>query len=132
MTFIGATGLVGFMNLMRGRKNPLMSRKMESLLRKALLEEGKMEYSLYEYELEEPIDYWYDGIKADRDDFVFVVTENSRACGGAEAMPAVLVEVGFVPGQEDAPKLSDPATRTLMAQAIVQGILDYLQLSDRL
>lgn len=47
------------------------------------------------------------------------------------AMPAVLVEVGFVTGQEDAPRLSDPATRTLMAQAIVSGILDYLQLSDR-
>jgi N-acetylmuramoyl-L-alanine amidase len=47
------------------------------------------------------------------------------------AMPAVLVEVGFVTGQEDAPRLSDPATRTLMAQAIVSGILNYLQLSDR-
>jgi hypothetical protein len=62
---------------MRGRKNPLMSKKIESLLRKALLEEGKMEYSLYEYELEEHVDYWYDGLKADRDDFVFAVTENS-------------------------------------------------------
>lgn len=47
------------------------------------------------------------------------------------AMPAVLVEVGFVTGQEDALRLSDPATRTQMAQAIVQGILDYLQRSDR-
>jgi len=47
------------------------------------------------------------------------------------AMPAVLVEVGFVTGQEDAPRLSVPATRTLMAQAIVQGILDYLQLHNR-
>ncbi|MGI0484215.1 N-acetylmuramoyl-L-alanine amidase family protein [Pantanalinema rosaneae CENA516] len=42
------------------------------------------------------------------------------------AMPAVLVEVGFVTGQEDAIRLSDPATRTQMARAIVQGILDYL------
>jgi hypothetical protein len=65
------------MNLMRRRKNPLMSKKIESLLRKALLEDGKMEYSLYEHELEEHIDYWYDGLKTDRDDFVFVVTENS-------------------------------------------------------
>jgi len=54
-----------------------MSQTIAALLHKALLEEGKMEYSLYEYELEEHIDYWYDGLKADRDDFVFVVTENS-------------------------------------------------------
>ncbi len=47
------------------------------------------------------------------------------------AMPAVLVEVGFVTGQEDALRLSDPATRTQMAQAIVQGILDYLQANKR-
>jgi len=46
-------------------------------------------------------------------------------------MPAVLVEVGFVTGQEDAARLSDPATRTQMAQAIVQGILDYLQADNR-
>lgn len=47
------------------------------------------------------------------------------------AMPAVLVEVGFVTGQEDAPKLTDPATRTMMAQAIVSGILGYLQHPSR-
>lgn len=45
------------------------------------------------------------------------------------AMPAVLVEVGFVTGQEDAPKLTDPATRTLMAQAIREW---YPQLSSTL
>ncbi|WP_250126509.1 hypothetical protein [Chroococcidiopsis sp. CCMEE 29] len=82
-----AAGLVEFMNLMRGRKNSLMSKKIESLLRKALLEEGKMAYSLYEYELEEHIDYWYDGLKADRDDFVFVVTENSGHVAMVLIMP---------------------------------------------
>jgi len=46
------------------------------------------------------------------------------------AMPAVLVEVGFVTGREDAPRLSDPATRTQMAQAITQGILDYFQANN--
>ncbi|UBF29334.1 hypothetical protein K9N68_16750 [Kovacikia minuta CCNUW1] len=54
-----------------------MSKKIENLLRKALLEDGEMAHSLYEYELEEHIDYWYDGLKADRDDFVFAVTENT-------------------------------------------------------
>lgn len=64
-----------------------MSKKIESLLRKALLEDGEMAYSLYEYELEEHIDYWYDGLKADHDDFVFVVTENSGHVAMVLIMP---------------------------------------------
>lgn len=43
------------------------------------------------------------------------------------SMPAVLVEVGFVTGAEDAARLSDPAYRSQMASAIAQGILLYLQ-----
>ncbi len=54
-----------------------MSKRIERLLRKALLQDGEMALALYEYELEEHIDYWYRGLKADRDDFVFVVTEHS-------------------------------------------------------
>lgn len=50
----------------------------------------------------------------------FYVLRNSR-------MPAALVEVGFVTGAEDNPKLRDPAFRRRMAQAIAQGILDYIQ-----
>ncbi len=42
-------------------------------------------------------------------------------------MPAVLVEVGFVTGAQDAPKLSDPAYQSLMAEAIARGILQYMQ-----
>ncbi|NJK52777.1 MAG: hypothetical protein HC936_07995 [Leptolyngbyaceae cyanobacterium SU_3_3] len=64
-----------------------MSRKIENLLHKVLLEEGKMEYSLYKHELEEHIDYWYEGLKADRDDFVFVVTENSGHVAMVLIMP---------------------------------------------
>jgi hypothetical protein len=47
------------------------------LLKKALLENGEMEYGLYEYELEEHLNMWYEGLKADHEDYVFVVTENS-------------------------------------------------------
>ena len=36
-----------------------------------------MEHALYEFELEEHIDYWYEGLKADRDEFVFAVTAQS-------------------------------------------------------
>lgn len=42
-------------------------------------------------------------------------------------MPAALIEVGFVTGEEDAPQLADPEWREQMAQAIAQGILQYLQ-----
>lgn len=41
-------------------------------------------------------------------------------------MPAALVEVGFVTGANDAPRLADPAFRNLLAQAITRGILQYV------
>jgi N-acetylmuramoyl-L-alanine amidase len=43
------------------------------------------------------------------------------------AMPAVLVEVGFVTGAIDAPRLRDPNHRSQMAQAIARGIIEYLK-----
>ena len=55
----------------------MRKKEIASLLHKALLQGGKMEYALYEYELEEHIEYWYEGLKADRDEFVFAVTENA-------------------------------------------------------
>jgi N-acetylmuramoyl-L-alanine amidase len=42
-------------------------------------------------------------------------------------MPATLVEVGFVTGNEDSAKLSNSAYRSQMAQAIGRGILEYIQ-----
>jgi N-acetylmuramoyl-L-alanine amidase len=42
------------------------------------------------------------------------------------SMPAVLVEVGFVTGAEDAPQLASPAYRSVLAEAIARGILEYL------
>ena len=41
-------------------------------------------------------------------------------------MPAALVEVGFVTGYEDAAKLRDPRFRQAMAEAIAEGILQYV------
>jgi hypothetical protein len=52
-------------------------REIERLLKQALLQGGKMEYALYEYELEEHIENWYAGLIADGEEFVFVATENS-------------------------------------------------------
>ncbi|MEQ9622684.1 N-acetylmuramoyl-L-alanine amidase [Coleofasciculus chthonoplastes] len=43
------------------------------------------------------------------------------------SMPSALVEVGFVTGAEDAPRLATPEFRSQIAQAIAQGILVYIQ-----
>lgn len=50
----------------------------------------------------------------------FYVLRNSR-------MPATLVEMGFLTGNEDSAKLSNPSFRSQMAQAIARGILEYIQ-----
>jgi N-acetylmuramoyl-L-alanine amidase len=42
-------------------------------------------------------------------------------------MPSVLVEIGFVTGARDAARLSSSAQRTQLAEAIAQGIVDYIQ-----
>ncbi|MCT7953671.1 N-acetylmuramoyl-L-alanine amidase [Laspinema palackyanum] len=42
-------------------------------------------------------------------------------------MPAVLVETGFVTGRDDARMLANPTERTRMAEAIAQGILQYIR-----
>lgn len=42
-------------------------------------------------------------------------------------MPAALVEVGFVTGAEDAPRLRDATFHEIMARAIARGILEYIQ-----
>ena len=55
----------------------MRKREIANLLHKALLDDGKMEHVLYEYELEEHIECWYEGLKADCNEFVFAVTENS-------------------------------------------------------
>lgn len=44
------------------------------------------------------------------------------------SMPSTLVEVGFVTGAEDAPRLADPNFQRQMAAAIARGILQYLKI----
>jgi len=48
------------------------------------------------------------------------------------SMPAVLVEVGFVTGERDSPRLVSAAYENQMAQAIVNGILQYIQQDPQL
>ncbi|MGQ4647212.1 N-acetylmuramoyl-L-alanine amidase [Lyngbya aestuarii] len=43
------------------------------------------------------------------------------------SMPAVLVEVGYVTGNQDAARLSNPASQRQMAEAIARGVLEYIR-----
>jgi hypothetical protein len=54
-----------------------MKKAIQAKLHKALLANGDMSYALYEYELEEHLDYWKAGMLRDKDEFLFVVTEHS-------------------------------------------------------
>jgi len=42
-------------------------------------------------------------------------------------MPAVLLELGFVTGDQDAPRLGDPNHQETLARAITRGILEYIE-----
>jgi len=42
------------------------------------------------------------------------------------AMPAALLELGFVTGAQDHAKLRDPAWQEMISQAIARGVLEYL------
>lgn len=47
------------------------------------------------------------------------------------SMPSALVEVGFVTGRYDAPRLATSSFRSQMARAIAEGILDYIRATRR-
>ncbi len=81
----------------------MKSTRIAALLRQALIEDGTMAQSLYEYELEEHIDYWYEGLKADRDEYVFAVTENS----GHVAMVLILADKTVLVNEAARAKLSE-------------------------
>ena len=51
-------------------------KQIEKLLKQALLQNGTMEYALYEHELEEVIDDLKLSMQRDKDDYIFTVTEN--------------------------------------------------------
>ncbi|MBW4553772.1 MAG: hypothetical protein KME35_22085 [Aphanocapsa sp. GSE-SYN-MK-11-07L] len=56
-------------------------KKIEKLLKQALLQEGKMECQLYEHELIEVLDDLRLSMKRDKDDYIFTVTENRGHVG---------------------------------------------------
>ena len=81
----------------------MSKRKIEERLRKALLQDGNMEHALYEFELEEHRDYWYQGLQNDGDEFVFAVTENS----GDVAMVLITEDKTVYVNEEAREKLSE-------------------------
>ncbi|MGV2434051.1 MAG UNVERIFIED_CONTAM: hypothetical protein LVT10_03395 [Anaerolineae bacterium] len=81
----------------------MKQKKIANTLRKALLEDGKMERTLYEYELEEHIDYWYEGLKSHREQFVFAITENT----GHVAMVLITPDKTIYVNEEAREKLSE-------------------------
>jgi hypothetical protein len=54
----------------------MTAKKIAKLLKQALLEEGEMEYALYERELAEFVDDLKASMASDNDDYIFTMTEN--------------------------------------------------------
>ena len=111
------------------KSDAVRKKQIEKHLRKALLQEGQMEQALYEFELEEHLDYWYEGLKADRDEFVFAVTEHS----GDVAMVLITKEKTIYVNEEARAKLSQLWSKAyrgnithlipMMAEGLAQEII---------
>src|SRR5215216_2579042 len=55
----------------------MTAKRIQRLLKQALIHDGEMQYELYKYELEELLDEWISSMAKDKDDYIFAVTENS-------------------------------------------------------
>ena len=55
----------------------MTAKRIEKLLKQALIHDGEMKHELYEYELEEHLYEWKLSMAKDKDDYIFAVTENS-------------------------------------------------------
>ena|ERR1041384_3667393 len=55
----------------------MATKRIEELLKQALINDGEMQYELYQYELEELLDEWKASMAKDKDDYIFAVTENN-------------------------------------------------------
>lgn len=55
----------------------MSTKKIEKLLNQALVQNGKMHHSLYEFELDELVDDLKQSMHNDKDDYIFSVIENN-------------------------------------------------------
>jgi hypothetical protein len=78
------------------------TKEISDLLSQALLQKGRMDHDLYKFELEEHLQEWYAGLKADRNNFVLVVTENS----GSVAMVLISEDKTVYVNEDGRKKLS--------------------------
>ena len=68
------------------------AKDLKKVLENALLKEGKMEYGLYEYELEDLLDDFKESLLEDNDDFLFAITTHKNDVTGHEDTAMVLIE----------------------------------------
>ena len=78
------------------------TKEISDLLSKALIQKGQMDHDLYKFELEENLQKWYAGLKADLNNFVLVVTENS----GSVAMVLISKDKTVYVNEDGREKLS--------------------------
>ena len=67
-------------------------KEIKKILERDLIDNGEMSYGLYEYELEERIEYFKASIREDNDDFLFSVTVNRHIETNQYVTAMVLVE----------------------------------------
>lgn len=65
---------------------------LKKVLENALLNDGKMEYDLYEYEFEELLDELLASLIEDKDDFLFAITTHKNDVTGKEDTAMVLID----------------------------------------
>ena len=68
------------------------AKDLKIVLKNALLNEGKMEYELYEYEFEELLDELLASLIEDKDDFLFAITTHKNDITGKEDTAMVLID----------------------------------------
>jgi hypothetical protein len=65
---------------------------LKKVLENALLNDGKMEYDLYEYEFEELLDELLASLIEDKDDLLFAITTHKNDVTGKEDTAMVLID----------------------------------------
>ncbi|PZV19504.1 MAG: hypothetical protein DCF20_00365 [Pseudanabaena sp.] len=100
------------------------TREISSALRKALLKGESMSLALYQDKLVEHIDEWYEGLKADREDFAFVLTERP----GEVAMLMIDKDKNIYVNEEAKDQLSKIWTKnyTKNMKFLIPGIADHI------
>ncbi len=68
------------------------AKDLKIVLKNALLNDGKMEQNLYEYEFEELLDELLASLSKDKDDFLFAITTHKNDVTGIEDTAMVLID----------------------------------------